>query len=149
VSGISAALRRAGRRQWEESAVLNITPAHLKYTQDHEWIRDDGGIFVIGVTEYAAEQLGDVTYVELPATEVAVDQHEEVATVESVKAASEVYAPVGGVITETNTALLERPELVNQSPYDEGWFFKLEEVDAAELDDLMDATEYEAFLKDQ
>ena len=129
--------------------MLYTNPAHLKYTKEHEWVRDDGGMFVVGITEFAAEQLGDITFVELPPEDAQISQGDEVATVESVKAASDVYAPIGGVITAVNDALEEHPELVNQSPYVDGWFFKLEEVDAAELDELMDAAEYEAFLKDQ
>lgn len=127
--------------------MLNMSPGHLKYTEDHEWIRDDGGIFVVGITQYAAEQLGDVAYVELPETDVEVEEGAEVATVESVEAASEVHAPVGGIIVEVNEALEERPGLINESPYDDGWLLKIEDVDPEELDDLLDATEYEAFLK--
>lgn len=128
--------------------MLNMSPVHLKYTEDHEWIRDDGGVFVVGITQYAAEQLGDVAYVELPDTDVEVEEGEEVATVESVEAASEVHAPVGGIIVEVNEALEERPGLINEGPYEDGWLFKIEDVDPEELDDLLDAAEYEAFLKD-
>ena len=128
--------------------MLNMSPVHLKYTEDHEWIRDDGGVFVVGITQYAAEQLGDVAYVELPETDVEVEEGEEVATVESVEAASEVHAPVGGIIVEVNEALEERPGLINEGPYEDGWLFKIEDVDPEELDDLLDAAEYEAFLKD-
>jgi len=127
--------------------VLNMSPVHLKYTEDHEWIRDDGGVFVVGITQYAAEQLGDVACVELPETDVEVEEGEEVATVESVEAASEVHAPVGGIIVEVNEALGEQPGLINESPYNDGWLFQLEDIDPEELDDLLDATEYEAFLK--
>lgn len=127
--------------------MLNMSPAHLKYTEDHEWIRDDGVIFVVGITQYAAEQLGDVACVELPQTDVEVVAGEEVATVESVETASDVHAPVGGIIVEVNEALEERPGLINESPYEDGWLFKLEDVDPEELDDLLDAAEYEAFLK--
>lgn len=126
-----------------------MNPQHLKYTQNHEWIRDDGEVFVVGITEYAAEQLGDVTYVELPEVGLDVNQDDDVAAVESVKAASEVYAPVSGVIAQINERLVDTPELVNKSPYDEGWFFKLEGVDAADLESLMDAAEYEVYIKEQ
>lgn len=130
--------------------MLHTNPPHLKYTKEHEWVRDDGGgVFAVGITEFAAEQLGDITFVELPPVDAQVSQGAEVATVESVKAANDIYAPIGGVITAVNGELEEHPEIVNQSPYENGWFFKLEEVDAAELDELMDATHYEAFLKDQ
>lgn len=126
-----------------------MSPEHLKYTQNHEWIRDDGKVFVVGITEYAAEQLGDVTYVELPEVGLDVNQDDDVAAVESVKAASEVYAPVSGVVAQVNERLVDTPELVNKSPYDEGWFFKLEGVDAADLENLMSAAEYEVYIKEQ
>lgn len=129
--------------------MLHTNPAHLKYTKDHEWVWDNGGVFLVGITEFAAEQLGEITFVELPPVDALVAQGDEVGTVESVKAATDIYAPVGGVITAANSDLEEHPGTINSSPYEDGWFFKLEEVDAAELDELMDAVEYEAFLKDQ
>ncbi len=121
-------------------------PEHLKYTREHEWLRDDGEVFVAGITDHAAELLGEVTYVELPRAGIRVRQGEEVATVESVKAASDVYAPVAGRIAAVNEELEARPELVNESPYDAGWFFKLEDVNTAEADELMDATAYRRFV---
>lgn len=124
-------------------------PGHLKYTEEHEWVRDDGGTFVVGITQFAAEQLGDITFVELPPRDGVVRQGDEIATVESVKAASDVYAPVGGVIIEVNSKLEDQPEIINESPYEKGWFIKLEEVDTAELDKLMDAVQYAAFVKEQ
>lgn len=126
-----------------------MIPQHLKYTEDHEWIRDDGDVFTVGITDFAAEQLGDITYVELPEVDLEVAQHEEIATVESVKAASDVFSPVGGRVVEVNTALEDKPEIVNGSPYQDGWFFKLADVDTAELDQLMTAEQYEAYLKEQ
>lgn len=126
-----------------------MIPQHLKYTEDHEWIRDDGDVFTVGITDFAAEQLGDITYVELPEVELEVAQHEEIATVESVKAASDVFSPVGGRVVEVNTALEDKPEIVNSSPYQDGWFFKLADVSAAEFDQLMTAEQYEAYLKEQ
>ncbi|HUW62713.1 MAG TPA: glycine cleavage system protein GcvH [Candidatus Bathyarchaeia archaeon] len=126
-----------------------MNPQHLKYTQNHEWIRDDGALFVVGITEYAAEQLGDITYIELPEVGLDVAQDDDVAAVESVKAASEVYAPVGGRVVEINERLLDQPEIVNKSPYEDGWFFKLEGVERAEFDSLMSAAEYEIYLKEQ
>lgn len=122
---------------------------NMLFTENHEWIRDDGGVFVVGITEYAAEQLGDVTYVELPEVGDEFGQGEEAASVESVKAASDVYCPVAGRVVEVNEALVEQPELINKSAYEDGWFFKLEDVDAAELATLMKADAYEAFLKEQ
>lgn len=121
-------------------------PDNLKYTRDHEWIRDDGGLWAVGITAYAAEQLGDVTYVELPAAGKQVNQGDVIAAVESVKAASDVYAPAGGVVAEVNEALTGAPELVNQSPHEDGWFLKLQDVDAAALGGLMNSGEYEAFV---
>ncbi len=121
-------------------------PKNLKYTKDHEWVRAEGDIYVVGITAFAAEQLGDVTYVELPKIGKEVTQGATAAAVESVKAASDVYAPVGGRVCEVNETLGDSPEAVNTSPYDEGWFFKLERVDAAELTKLMDAVAYEKFV---
>jgi glycine cleavage system H protein len=121
-------------------------PRDLRYTKEHEWVRDDGEAFTIGITAYAAEQLGDVTYVELPDVGKKVEQGGEAGAVESVKAASDVYAPIAGTVCEVNTALGERPELVNQGPYDEGWFFKLNEADRSGLKSLMDAAAYETYV---
>ena len=126
-----------------------MNPKELKYTENHEWIREDGDVFVVGITEFAAEQLGDVTYVELPEPGADLDQGEDAAAVESVKAASDVYSPVAGRVTEVNNNVVEHPELVNKSPYEDGWFFKLEDINQAELNDLMGAAAYEAFLKEQ
>ena len=125
-----------------------MNPKHLKYSEEHEWIRDDGGVYVVGITEYAAEQLGDITYAELPEVGEEFSLGDEAGTVESVKAASDVYAPVGGRVVAVNKKLGESPEIVNKSPYDEGWFFKLEDVDVAEFDALMSADAYDRFLKE-
>ncbi|MBI1319035.1 MAG: glycine cleavage system protein GcvH [Candidatus Hydrogenedens sp.] len=119
-----------------------MNPDQLKYTKDHEWIGEDGGLYVVGITAHAQDQLGDVTYVELPAVGRAVSQGDETAVVESVKAASDIYAPAGGTVAEVNGALEDKPELVNQDPYGAGWFFKLKDVDASELGGLMDAAAY-------
>jgi glycine cleavage system H protein len=126
-----------------------MNPQHLKYTKNHEWIRDDGKVFVVGITEYAVEQLGDVTYIELPEVGLDVAQDDDVAAVESVKAASDVYAPVGGRVAAINERLVDQPEIVNKSPYEDGWFFKIEDIVRAELDALMSAAEYENYLKEQ
>lgn len=126
-----------------------MNPQHLKYTENHEWIRDDGKLFVVGITEYAVEQLGDITYIELPDVGSDVTQDDDVASVESVKAASEVYAPVGGHVAAVNEQLLDHPEIVNKSPYEDGWFFKLEGIDRVEYDALMSADQYESYLKEQ
>jgi len=117
------------------------------FTKDHEWVRIDGDIAVVGITEHAQEQLGDVVFVELPAIGRTVSQGGEAAVVESVKAASEVYTPLGGEIIEGNSALEDNPALVNQDAEGEGWFFKLRLSDPAEADGLMDRAAYEAYLE--
>lgn len=122
-------------------------PTNCRYTKDHEWIREEDGIYTVGITAFAAEQLGDVTYVELPAVGASVKQGAVAAAVESVKAASDVYAPVSGTVCAANANLENAPELVNQGPYDQGWFFKLEGVNPADLNALMDATAYEATIR--
>jgi len=121
---------------------------NVRYTENHEWVRDEGDLFVVGITQYAADQLGDITFVELPEVGDEFAQDEEAATVESVKAASDVYSPISGRVAETNSVLDAKPEIINKSPYDEGWFFKMEAADPSEMDDLMDSKEYEAFLKE-
>lgn len=124
-------------------------PKNLKYTNEHEWVRAEGDTVTVGITTYAVEQLGDITYVELPKVGTKVKQHGEAATVESVKAASDVYAPVGGEIVAVNSALDATPELVNENPYEQGWFFKMKGVSQAELDLLMDAAAYAKFIEEE
>ncbi|MCC6696370.1 MAG: glycine cleavage system protein GcvH [Candidatus Hydrogenedentes bacterium] len=124
-------------------------PKEMKYTKDHEWVREDDGVYTVGITSFAAEQLGDVTYVELPEIGAEVEQGDSAAAVESVKAASDVYAPVGGRVCETNHELEAAPELVNQDPYEQGWFFKLEGVSPAQLKSLLDADAYEKYVGEQ
>jgi glycine cleavage system H protein len=116
------------------------------YTKEHEWIDVDGTTATVGITDYAQGQLGDVVFVELPEPGRAVTKGGEAAVVESVKAASDVYAPVSGTVTEANAALADDPALVNSAPEAEGWFFKLTLADAGELDGLLDKAAYEAFL---
>lgn len=130
------------------TGALEISPKHLRYTENHEWVRDDGGVYVVGITAYVAEQLGEIMSVELPQAGEEFGQDDEVATVESVEAASEVYCPVGGTIVEVNQALADKPELINKSPYDQGWMFKIEGVDVAEFDSLLDARAYDKYLKE-
>ncbi|MEQ8194662.1 MAG: glycine cleavage system protein GcvH [Rhodospirillales bacterium] len=120
----------------------------IKYTKDHEWIRLDGDTGTVGISDYAQEQLGDVVFVELPDTGKSLAKGAEAAVVESVKAASEVYAPVGGTVTETNASLGNDPSKVNSDPTGDGWFFKLTVSQPAELDDLMDEAAYQAYLKE-
>ncbi len=114
----------------------------VRYTSDHEWVRVEGDEAVIGITDYAQTQLGDVVYVELPEPGRRVDKGKEAGVVESVKAASEVYAPVSGEVTAVNAALAETPALVNTDPLGEGWFFKLRLADAKEIDGLLDEAAY-------
>jgi glycine cleavage system H protein len=119
----------------------------VKYTRDHEWIRVDAGTAVIGITDYAQTQLGDVVYVELPAIGRRVERGKEAAVVESVKAASEVYAPVSGEIIAVNDALSGEPGKVNADPMGEGWFLKLRIANPTELDELMDEAQYQSFVE--
>lgn len=115
------------------------------YTEDHEWISVEGGTATVGITDYAQAQLGDIVFVELPAPGANVAKGGEAAVVESVKAASDVFAPVSGTVSEANSALEEDPALVNSAPEGDGWFFKLALADPAELEGLMDAAAYKAF----
>ncbi|HHL43118.1 MAG TPA: glycine cleavage system protein GcvH [Hellea balneolensis] len=119
----------------------------MKYTSDHEWIKLDGDTATVGITAYAAGQLGDVVYVELPETDAEFSKGDEVCVVESVKAASDVYTPVSGTISAVNEALEDAPETVNADAEGDGWFFKINMSNKAELDGLMDADAYQAFLK--
>ena len=118
----------------------------LKYSKDHEWVRVDGDVGTVGISDYAQEQLGDVVYVELPEVGRTVAQNEEAAVVESVKAASEVYAPVSGEVVEVNQALEEDPALVNGDATGEGWFLKLRLSAPGELDGLMDEAAYADYV---
>ena len=118
----------------------------LKFTEDHEWVMIDGGNATVGITDHAQEQLGDIVFVELPEVGTAFAKGDQVAVVESVKAASEIYAPVSGEITEVNEALGETPETVNGDAMGAGWFFKTTLSDTAELDDLMDEAAYKALV---
>jgi glycine cleavage system H protein len=116
------------------------------YTKDHEWIEVDGGSATVGITSYAQEQLGDIVFVEVPASGAKVTKGGDAAVVESVKAASDVYAPVSGTVTEGNAALEGEPALVNTASEGDGWFFKLTLDDTGELDGLMDRAAYDVFV---
>ena len=115
------------------------------FTEEHEWIDVDGDTATVGITDYAQEQLGDIVFVELPDTGAQVAKGKDAAVVESVKAASDVYAPITGEVTEANGALDEDPALVNSSPEEDGWFFRLTIADKGELDGLMDEAAYKSF----
>lgn len=117
------------------------------YTDEHEWIEVEDDVATVGITDYAQGQLGDIVYVELPEVGALIEQGKDAAVVESVKAASDVYAPITGEITEINPALEDNPALVNSSPEDEGWFFRMTIADAGELDALMDEEGYKAFIE--
>ncbi len=121
----------------------------LKYTQEHEWIRIDGGVGTVGISNFAQEQLGDVVFVELPEIGKSVVSGDETAVIESVKAASEIYAPVSGEVIEVNSALIDAPELVNSDPTGDGWFIKIRLSKADELEALMDEAAYTAFAAGQ
>ena len=121
--------------------------SELCYTEEHEWIAVDGDVGTVGISDYAQEQLGDVVYVELPEVGTDVARGDEAAVVESVKAASEVYAPVGGTVVERNEALSDNPALVNEAATTDGWFYKLRLADPREIEGLMDAAAYAAFVE--
>lgn len=117
------------------------------FTDEHEWIEVDGDVATVGITDYAQGQLGDIVFVELPAIGTAITKGKDAAVVESVKAASDVYAPIDGEVTETNSALEEDPALVNTAPEGEGWFFKMTIADAGQLEGLMDEAAYKDFIE--
>ena len=118
----------------------------LKYTEEHEWLKQDGDEVIVGITEHATEQLGDLVFVELPEEGITVVKGDEVVTIESVKAASDITAPLDGQITEVNAAIVANPALVNEDPMEDGWFFKMTLADPAELDTLMDEEAYRAYI---
>lgn len=124
---------------------MSTTPAELKYTQSHEWVRDNGdGTVTVGITDHAQELLGDLVFVELPEVGAQANAGKEIAVVESVKAASDVYSPLSGEVVATNAVLNDSPEQVNDSPYEAGWLYKLKPADAAALGALMSAADYAA-----
>ena len=127
---------------------MNETPSDLKFLDSHEWVKVDDNTVIVGISDHAQNELGEVVFVELPAIGDEFVSGDEVAVVESVKAASEVYTPISGEVIEVNEALEENPELVNTSPYEEGWFFKLKVSDEnlGSIDSLMTAEEYSSML---
>lgn len=118
----------------------------MKFTEEHEWLRIEGDLVIVGITEHAAEQLGDVVFVELPEPETQVARGDEVCVIESVKAASDILAPLEGEIVEINEALADDPGLVNRDPLGEAWFFKMKIDDLSALDEFMDEDEYKDFI---
>ncbi len=120
-----------------------MVPGDLRYTKEHEWVRLEGGEAVVGITQFAADQLGDVVFVELPAVGRTLAQHATFGVVESVKAVSDLFTPLGGEVVATNDALAGQPELVNSDPYTGGWMLRLKVADAGQVDGLLDAAAYE------
>ncbi|MDF2447327.1 MAG: glycine cleavage system protein [Moraxellaceae bacterium] len=123
---------------------MSKTPAELKYAPTHEWVRVEGDVATVGITDHAQEALGDLVYIELPEVGDTVAAHDEAGVVESVKAASDIYAPVSGEIIAVNDALADSPETVNSDPYHDGWMYKIRMSDVVELDDLLSADDYDA-----
>jgi len=125
-------------------------PGDLKYAETHEWVRmENDGNVTVGISDHAQEALGDVVYVELPELGAEVDARSEAGVVESVKAASDIYAPISGTVIAINETLEDAPETVNESPYDDGWFFKLQPGDPSELDALLSAEQYEELCENE
>jgi len=124
-------------------------PAGHKYSKEHEWVRvDDGGIATVGITDFAQDQLGDIVYLALPEVGSRVGQFEKCGEVESVKSVSDLYSPIGGEVVERNDLAIDTPELVNQSPYGEGWLWQVRLDNPSELENLLDQEQYEALVKD-
>jgi len=121
-------------------------PADLKYTKEHEWLKIDGNKVVIGITEWAQGELGDIVFVELPEVGAEVEQMESFGTIEAVKAVSEIYSPVNGKVVEVNAALDDDPMVINRDPYGEGWMIKVEITDAAQLEQLLDSNGYKGLI---
>jgi glycine cleavage system H protein len=124
-------------------------PEDLQYTKEHEWARQKGGRVLVGITDFAQDQLGDVVYVELPAVGDEVKKGESFGVVESTKAVSELFAPISGKVVEVNDPLVEAPETVNEDPYEEGWMIAIEPSDPKELAELLDVKAYAAFVAEQ
>jgi glycine cleavage system H protein len=125
---------------------MNV-PDNLKYYKEHDWVRvESDGMAVVGITEFAAESLGDIVFVELPEPGTEIKQFDKLGEIESVKAVSDLYTPIGGRVVESNQTVTDAPETVNDSPYEAGWLVKIELSDASEMDNLLSAAEYEALL---
>jgi len=121
-------------------------PTDRRYTREHEWVRVDDGVGTVGITDYAQDELGDIVYVEMPAPGASVKQSEKLGEIESVKAVSDLYAPISGEVVEVNQGVNDHPELLNESPYEKGWLVRLRLADATELDALLTAEQYDQLL---
>jgi glycine cleavage system H protein len=126
-----------------------VNPKNLKYHKEHDWARIEGDVATLGVTDYAQESLGDIVYIELPEVGAEVSAGTSYAEIESVKAVSDVFAPVSGTVIEANDEVVDAPELINESPYEDGWLIKVKLSDPGEADDLMSAEDYEEMLAEQ
>lgn len=124
-------------------------PTELKYLATHEWAKLEDGLIVVGISDHAQDALGDVVFVELPEVDATCSAGDEVAVVESVKAASDIYAPISGTVVEVNSNLEDSPELVNESPYADGWFFKINPDDASALEGLLSAADYQSVCEEE
>ena len=122
------------------------SPTDRRYTKEHEWVRVEDNMGTVGITDYAQDQLGDIVYVDLPSVGTQVKQLEKLGEIESVKAVSDLYSPVSGELVEVNQGVNDRPELVNQSPYEEGWLVRVRLADPAELDNLLTAKQYDELI---
>ncbi|HEY1167923.1 MAG TPA: glycine cleavage system protein GcvH [Candidatus Limnocylindrales bacterium] len=125
-----------------------MVPNDLRYTKEHEWVRIEGDLATVGITEYAAEQLGDIVFVELPDLGRSVTQFAAVGVIESVKAVSDLFAPVGGEVVETNAELADKPELLNSDPMGQGWMLRIKVADRTQVDRLLDPAAYEALTSE-
>ena len=121
------------------------SPSDRRYSKEHEWALDDGGVTRVGITDYAQDQLGDIVYLDLPAVGATIAQFEKMGEIESVKAVSDLYSPVSGEVAAVNQDVIEKPELVNSDPHGAGWLIEVRIIDASELDKLMSAADYDAF----
>jgi len=129
---------------------MSEIPTDLRYTSSHEWVRlNDDGTVTIGITDHAQDALGDIVFVELPEVDSELSQGDASCVVESVKAASDIYMPISGEVIDTNQALVDEPEIINSSPYDDGWIFKIKPADEDDIEQLMDASSYEAECEDE
>jgi glycine cleavage system H protein len=122
------------------------SPTDRRYTKEHEWVRVEADLGTVGITDYAQDQLGDLVYLDLPSLGTQVKQLDKLGEIESVKAVSDLYSPVSGEVTEINQEVVDRPELVNQSPYEEGWLVRVRLADPAELDSLLTAKQYDELI---